>query len=65
MPDRPMSLKMADGTRYEIHYALKKKGHPKNELVTESKENIIDYLAKAHRQDKKTIRIDHQEYPHG
>ena len=65
MPNRQISVKMADGTRYDILYALRKKGHPKNELVTDTQENIIDYLAKAHRQDKETIRITHQEHPNG
>jgi len=65
MPNSQITVQMADGTRYDILYTLRKKGALKNELVTDTQENIIDYLAKAHRQDKTTIRIDHQERPHG
>jgi len=37
------------GTEYEIHYALKRKGSPKNDLVAPDIDRIIHYLCDAHR----------------
>jgi len=56
-------IKMKDGVEYELLYALRKKGKAKYDLVTEDKQAIISYLAKAHYQEEKTIIFSDNQHP--
>ena len=53
---------MKDGTKYDVLYALKKEGKVKYDFITESEEKLKEYLAKAHREKKEEIHIDHSEH---
>jgi len=55
------TVKMKDGTEYQVLYALRKKGGIKNELVTDSEEKLKAYLAAAHRQKEEEIVIHDSE----
>jgi len=46
------------GTEFNIKYQLKKTGATKNELVANSLNEILEYLAKAYKIDKEKIEIE-------
>jgi len=48
-------------TEFTIKYQLKKTGATKNELVANSLDEILEYLAKAYKIDKKKIKIEETE----
>ena len=53
-----MTIKCKDGIHYQILYTLRKEGSVKNDLVTDSIEKILEYLAAAHRCDVDELEVE-------
>ena len=60
-----MTIEAPYGAKYDVLYALRKRGNVKYELVTEDMEKIVAYLREAHKCKEEEIRISDKERADG